>query len=147
MGAIAVCAAASDFIDGPIAYRTRSADSFGRWLDNLADVVFVLTALGCEAAAEAIPAYIPVLIAASFAQYAIDSVVVSGSAIPVKSRLGHWGGVINYTMVILLAWAPPPRWPGMMLHDATPLIALFYVTAMCERALGYRHARAVHGSA
>jgi phosphatidylglycerophosphate synthase len=146
-GAIALAAALSDFVDGRVAQRTGSADGFGRWLDSLADIAFLLTALICQARAGAIPAYIPALVAASFAQYAIDSVVICGSAIPVKSRLGHWGGVINYAVVILLALTPPPRWPGTMIRDLSPLIGMFYLAAMLERALNYRQARAIHGSA
>jgi phosphatidylglycerophosphate synthase len=147
LGSIALGGAISDFVDGRVAQRMRSADGFGRWLDSLADVVFLLTALTCEARAGAIPAYIPALIAASFAQYAIDSVVISGSSIPVKSRLGHWGGVINYALVIILALAPPPRWPGMLLREVSPLIAIFYLAAIFERALSYGPARAINRSA
>ena len=145
LGSIALGGAISDFVDGRVARRMRSADGFGRWLDSLADIVFVLTALTCEARAGAIPAYIPALIAASFAQYAIDSVVISGSSVPVKSRLGHWGGVINFALVVLLAFAPPPRWPGMLLREISPLIAVFYLAAIFERALNYGQARTIHG--
>jgi hypothetical protein len=77
------------------------------------------------------------LIAVSFAQYAIDSVVISDSFTPVKSRLGHWGGVINFALVLLLAFAPPPRWPGMLVREASPLIAIFYLAAIIERVLSY----------
>lgn len=137
LGSIALSAAISDFVDGRVARQMRCADGFGRWLDSLADVVFVLTALTCEARAGAIPVYIPALIAISFAQYAIDSVVISDSSTPVKSRLGHWGGVINFALVLLLAFASPPRWPGILVREASPLIAIFYLAAMVERVLGY----------
>lgn len=147
LGSIALSGAISDFVDGRVAQRMRSADGFGRWLDNVADVVFVLTALACEARAKAIPAYIPALVAASFAQYVIDSIVISGSSVPVKSRLGHWGGVINYALVIVLAFAPPPLRPGMLLRELSPLIAIFYLAAIFERAFSYRLARAINGSA
>jgi phosphatidylglycerophosphate synthase len=130
--------AISDFTDGRVARRMRSAGRFGQWLDSLADIVFVLTALACEAHAGAIPFYIPVLIAASFTQYAIDSLMICGSTAPVKSRLGHWGGVINFALVIMLAFAPPPRWPGMLIRSASPLIAIFYLAAISERTLSYR---------
>jgi phosphatidylglycerophosphate synthase len=138
LGPIALAGAASDFIDGRLARRTGSSGQFGRWLDAIADIVFVLTALSCEARAGAIPAYIPVLIALSFAQYALDSVVILGAATPVASRLGHWGGVINFLLVIALAWAPPPRWPGRVVRRAAPLIGILYLAAIAERALNYR---------
>jgi phosphatidylglycerophosphate synthase len=107
----------------------------GRWLDSIADIVFILTALTCEAAAGAIPFYIPLLIALSFSQYAIDSKLLSGA--PIKSRLGHFGGIINFALVIVLGLAAPPAWPGVMLQAICPLLAIFYIAAICERAVGY----------
>jgi len=136
-GPIALIAAVSDFVDGRVARQAHSSDTFGRWLDNLADVVFVLTALTCEVVAGAIPAYIPALIATSFVQYAVDSVLISHSSAPVKSRLGHWGGVVNFALVLLLAFAPYPRWPGMLVREASPLVAVFYLLAILERARSY----------
>jgi phosphatidylglycerophosphate synthase len=138
LGSIALAGAVSDFVDGHVARWTGFTDGFGRWLDSLADIVFVLTALACEAQAGAIPVYIPTLIAVSFAQYAIDSVVTRGFTIPVKSRLGHLGGVTNFALVIVLGFASPPRWPGMLVREVSPLIAIFYLAAIFERALGYR---------
>jgi hypothetical protein len=67
LGSIALAAAVSDFADGRIARRMGHANGLGRWLDALADIVFILTALSSEALAGAIPIYIPVLIACSFA--------------------------------------------------------------------------------
>jgi phosphatidylglycerophosphate synthase len=137
LGAIALGGAASDFLDGRIARWTRSAGQFGRWLDSVADIAFILAALSCEAYVGVIPLYLPVLIAASFAQYAIDSILIRGSAVPLKSRLGHWAGIFNYIIVSVLACAPPPRLPGVLLRAATPMIALWYLAAICERALAY----------
>lgn len=147
LGPIALAGAASDFADGRLARLTGSPDQFGRWLDAIADIVFVLTALSCEARAGSIPVYIPVLVALSFAQYALDSVVIIGSATPVASRLGHWGGIINFVVVITLACAPTPRLPGRLVRRAAPLIAIFYLAAIIERALNYRPSRARSGSA
>jgi len=141
LGPIALAAAATDFADGRLARRTCSGDPFGRWLDAVADLVFVLTAISCESSAGAIPAYIPALIAISFAQYALDSVVILGSATPVASRLGHWGGIINFVLVITLACAPPPRLPGRFVRRAAPFIGIVYLAAVVERALNYRRWR------
>ena len=137
---VAIVAAGSDFIDGRIARRLGVASGSGRWLDAIADVTFVLAAIFCEAAAGATPFYIPILIALSFSQYAIDSVVFGGRAArPVRSRLGHWGGIINYALVIALAIAPPPALVGAIVRSLAPLIALFYLAAISERAwLFYR---------
>jgi phosphatidylglycerophosphate synthase len=45
LGPIALAGAASDFDDGRLARLTGSHYEFGRWLDAIADIVFVLTAL------------------------------------------------------------------------------------------------------
>src|SRR5260370_10139499 len=137
---VAIIAAGSDFIDGRIARRLGVASGRGRWLDGIADVTFVLAALFCEAVADAIPFYIPILIALSFSQYAIDSVMIGQPATgPIKSRLGHWGGIINYALVITLAIAPPPGFPGAIVQSLAPLIGFFYIAAISARAcLFYR---------
>jgi cardiolipin synthase (CMP-forming) len=145
LGAIALAGAASDFLDGRIARWTDSASQFGRWLDSAADIVFILTALSCETYAGVIPVYLPALVAASFAQYAIDSVLIRASTVPVKSRLGHWAGIFNYIILILLAWAPPPRLPGRLLRSCAPMIGWFYLAAICERALFYPRACGLRG--
>jgi phosphatidylglycerophosphate synthase len=142
--AIALGGAASDLLDGRIARWTLSVSRFGRWLDNVADIVFVLAVLSCEAHARVIPIYLPALVAASFAQYVADSVWIRGSAVPIKSRLGHWAGIFNYVIVIILAWAPPPRLAGALLRDLAPMIAVFYLAAMGERAISYRLACGLH---
>jgi phosphatidylglycerophosphate synthase len=137
LGSIALAAAVSDFADGRIARLMGHDTSVGRWLDALADIAFILTALSCEALAGAIPIYLPVLIACSFLQYAIDSVVISGSSTPVNSRLGHWGGITNFALVLVLAWAPPPLLLARLVRQASPLLAMFYIAAIFERALNY----------
>jgi len=138
LGVVALGGAISDVLDGPIARWTHSAGQFGRWLDNGADIVFILAALCCETYAGVIPAYLPALVAALFVQYAVDSVVIRGSAVPVTSRLGHWAGILNYMVVMTLAWMPPTLLAGTLPRTAAPIIALFYVAAMFERALFYR---------
>jgi phosphatidylglycerophosphate synthase len=139
---VAIVAAGSDFIDGRVARGLGVASGSGRWLDGIADVTFVLAALLSEAAAGVIPFYIPILIAVSFSQYAIDSVLIGQPASgPIKSRLGHWGGIINYALVITLAIAPPPAFPGAIVRNLAPVIAMFYAAAISERAWLYYRAR------
>ncbi len=82
-----------------------------------------------------IPFYIPMLIAISFSQYAIDSMLLAGA--PIKSRLGHFGGIINFALVIILSVAPAPAVPGTALRELCPLLAVFYIAAIGERMIGY----------
>jgi phosphatidylglycerophosphate synthase len=135
---IAAGAALSDFIDGPIARRLGAVSAAGRWLDSVADVTFVLAALFSEAALGALPFYIPVLIALSFTQYVVDSAIFSGAGGPVRSRLGHWGGVVNYALVFGFAFGPLlPAIPSAI-RGLAPMLALFYAAAIIERAISYR---------
>jgi phosphatidylglycerophosphate synthase len=134
-GSIAIAGAITDLLDGPVARRMDIVGGFGRWLDSIADIIFVLTALTCEAWAAAIPFYIPTLIAVSFSQYAIDSMLLNGT--PIKSRLGHFGGIINFALVIVLGLAPPPALPGVIVRALCPLLAIFYVAAIVERIINY----------
>ena len=136
-GPIALAAALSDLVDGPVARQMCRADQFGRWLDNIADIVFVLTALLCEACAGAVPPYILILIAASFAQYAIDSILISGASVPVRSRIGHWGGILNYGLVLFLAFASGSQWSSFLVRDLSPLLAVGYFASIIERAQQY----------
>ena len=135
LGSIAIAGAISDLLDGRVARRTGNAGGIGRWIDSLADIIFVLTALTSEAWMGAIPVYIPMLIALSFAQYAIDSMLLSGA--PIKSRIGHFGGIINFALVILIAIVPAWAKSGIMLHWLFPLLAIFYMAGIGERALSY----------
>jgi len=137
LAAIAAVAAASDFIDGRLARRLAIAGGAGQWLDSVADVTFVLAALGCAAASGALPVYIPALIALAFAQYAADSLILKRAAGPIRSRLGHWGGIINYALVLVLAFAPPDSFPLVAIRAIAPAIALFYLGGIAERAIGY----------
>jgi len=132
---MAVAAAASDFIDGKIARRLGVAWEAGGWLDSVADVTFVLAALGSYAASGELPSLIPILIALSFGQYAADSMWLHRAAAPVRSRLGHWGGIVNYALVLAMALFP---WSREFIRAIAPTIELFYIAAIIERAIGYR---------
>jgi phosphatidylglycerophosphate synthase len=135
---LAVVAAVTDFIDGRVARRLGVAHDAGGWLDSIADVTFVLAALGCYASAHQLPWSIPLLIALSFGQYALDSVWLHRADAPVRSRLGHWGGIVNYTLVLAMAFTEPESTARSYLLQSVPFIELFYVAAIIERALAYR---------
>ncbi len=118
----------------------QTSSQFGRWLDSTADATFILSGLACKAYTGVIPYYVPALVAASFTQYVLDSVLIRGSTIPVKSRLGHWAGIFNYLFLMLLAWTSG-RTTEPLLHHLSPFVALFYLAAMLERAKTYQIAR------
>jgi phosphatidylglycerophosphate synthase len=139
--ALAIVAAVTDFIDGRIARRLGVAHERGGWLDSIADVTFVLAALGCYAAAGQLPWSIPILIAISFAQYAADSMWLHRAGAPVRSRLGHWGGIINYALVLAFSLTKPDSLLRTHLTGVIPVVELFYIAAIIERALTYQRVR------
>lgn len=136
LGAIAVGGAASDYIDGPIARWIGIDDGAGRWLDPVADVVFVLAALGSEAHRRAVPFYIPILIAIAFAQYALDSMLLHRTGGPIRSRIGHWGGIVNYALVLVAGLLGDTG--ARLISAIAPALAAFYVAGIAERAIAYR---------
>jgi phosphatidylglycerophosphate synthase len=137
---LAIAAAVTDYIDGRIARRLRVAYEGGGWLDSVADVTFILAALGSYAASGELPLAVPVLIAISFAQYTIDSLWMHRARAPVRSRLGHWGGIINYGLVLAFALSAGSASLRATIVATLPLIELFYGVAIIERSLGYRRA-------
>ncbi len=137
LAALAILAIGSDIADGWLARRLGVASRTGRWLDPAADITFILAALSCAAAAGAIPIYIPILVALSFTQYALDSIFWYRGSAPIRSRLGHFGGMLNYALVLAIALEPFVPIAHAILAIA-PALAMFYICAMIERASHYR---------
>lgn len=106
-------AVATDFADGPIARRRGQATVLGGYLDHGTDAVFCTVALAALASLGEVPAVLPVLVAAAFAQYALDSRPAVGQ--PLRgSRIGRYNGIAYYVLVgipvirdaIGFAWPP-----------------------------------------
>lgn len=98
--------AASDLLDGWIARRRHQESDFGRVLDHLCDVGFILAALSVFAWQGWAPWWLPAAIAWAFALYALRSWwLTAGTMGPtlIGSRLGHLGGILNYGAVGLVA--------------------------------------------
>ena len=45
--------------------------------------------------------------------------------------------MLNFSLVTILAFAPPPQSPGVLIREASPLLAVFYLAAIAERVLSY----------
>ena len=95
-GVILAAAIVSDLVDGVIARRMGTASATGRLFDHCADVVFVVSGLGAGTLRGAFPWALPVLVAAAFAQYAIDSYVVDRAGALRASRLGRYNGILYF---------------------------------------------------
>jgi phosphatidylglycerophosphate synthase len=106
----------SDIADGRLARRLGHATPLGGLLDHGADAAFVVSTLAALAWRGVLPALLPLLVAAAFAQYALDSHV--GADRPLRaSRLGRWNGIAYYVLAgtavvrdgLGLRW-PPDSW-------------------------------------
>src|SRR5271166_4575241 len=104
---------------------------------QVANVMFLLTAMGCEVIASRLPIYVPLLVAALFAQYVADSALRTGR--PIASRVGHWCGIVNYAIVLLLSTGLASASAAVM--RVSPILAAFYIIAMAERAWLYYEPR------
>ncbi len=104
-------AAASDYVDGPIARRRGAVSLRGAVLDNVADITFVMVGLTSAVALALIPWLVPASIGLSAGSYAAASMRShAADATLARSRLGHWAGVLNYVCLGLVTAAV--AWPG-----------------------------------
>lgn len=136
-------AAASDYVDGPIARRRGGASVRGAVLDNVADITFVMVGLTSAVALGLVPWLVPASIGLSAGSYAAASMRShAADATLARSRLGHWAGVLNYACLGLVTGAV--AWPG---RGWSPLLAVAsVVTAGINlAAVGSRFATASRG--
>jgi CDP-diacylglycerol--glycerol-3-phosphate 3-phosphatidyltransferase len=89
-------AIATDLIDGPLARARGTASGVGRALDHTSDFAFVCAGLFAAAARGAVPWLLPVLVAAAFAQYVVDSYWLHRAGELRMSGLGRWNGVLYF---------------------------------------------------
>ena len=90
---------ASDYYDGPIARALSLSSDWGKMLDNLADITFLLVTLTYLTYSGIVPWWIPCAVGCAFGQYALDSWWLSGRETQltlVSNPIGHWAGVLNY---------------------------------------------------
>ena len=132
-------AIASDLADGPLARARGTASGVGRALDHVADFGFVDAGLFAEATRGALPWPLPVLVAAAFLQYVVDSYWLHRAGELRMSGLGRWNGVLYFVPLggALLAdlgvtaLAEPTRWVAWALCAST-------LVSIADRALSLR---------
>jgi len=129
-----VLAAATDYLDGPIARRGSGPTRHGAVLDNAADIAFVLAGTLTAAALGVVPRAVPLAIGVAFGGYVAAS--VRGAALA-RSRVGHAAGVLNYALVGLVAGAA--ALPGAVWRPVLSLASLVVIgvngAAVVERLL------------
>jgi phosphatidylglycerophosphate synthase len=124
-------AVATDVADGRIARRREEDSPLGGVLDHAVDATFVAAGTAALASQGALPMLLPVLIAAAFVQYAIDSRTSEGRLR--GSRLGRWNGIAYYAALAVplvrdatgLGWPAPALVRSMgWLLVATTLVSM-----------------------
>jgi len=137
-----VLAAASDYLDGPLARRAGGATRHGAILDSVADVAFVLAGTIAGSVLGLVPAAVPLAIALSFSFYALASVNVRwGTA---RTIVGHRAGVANYALTGLVtgAVAFPRVIARPVLEGASLVVIAINLAAVLERLWAVRRGRA-----
>ena len=111
--AIFVLAVLSDLADGYVARRYSESTPLGGVVDHAVDAVFVTAGTGALAAAGALPAPLPPLIAVAFLQYALDSRIGPSRSLR-PSALGRWNGIAYFAAlgVPIVRDAFGWSWPG-----------------------------------
>lgn len=141
--ALFALACASDFADGGLARRLGQASSLGGLLDHATDATLVVCGTAALSARGLAPVALPVLVAAAFLQYAIDSRVAAGRPLR-PNPIGRWNGVAYYVFLgtPLVRDAVGVRWPWdtLVWLVGCTLVATT-VTSMVQRARGVRPSR------
>ena len=134
-------AAISDLADGPLARRSNNASAFGGLLDHATDAVFVALALAALSAQGYVPWILPILIAAAFIQYALDSRALAGNTLR-ASWLGRCNGIAYYvvTGIPLIRNAAELGWPTNKIINALAwvLVASTLLSMVDRGTAGWR---------
>ena len=96
--ALFALAVATDLLDGRIARRFGEVTPLGGLLDHCADAAFVSAGLGALAWQGGVPAPLPLLVAAAFLQYVLDSRALAGRRLR-ASGLGRANGIAYFVLL------------------------------------------------
>ncbi len=142
--ALFVFAVATDLADGPIARRYDAATPLGGLLDHGTDAVFVTVMLSVLSGQGYTPWLLPVLVAAAFTQYALDSNALRGRRLR-ASWLGRCNGIAYFVVVgtPVIRNALALHWPSDALISviAWALVGTT-IMSMAYRLLALKRARA-----
>ncbi len=136
-------AVVTDVADGRLARARGETSNLGGLLDHATDATFVSLGLWALALSGQAPLVLPLLVAAAFLQYMLDSKSLSGRALR-ASLVGRWNGVLYFVPLGIVATRDGLGldWPG----DAFVLVLGWGLVAstaisMADRAWAYLRAR------
>lgn len=138
---------ASDYYDGPVARALGVDSDFGKVLDNLADITFLLVTLTYLVHIGVVPWWIPTTIALAFGQYTVDSWLLAGrktNVVLVSNPIGHWAGILNYIgtgVVALHATLQQQLLPPLLFYGLMSSWLAYLLLAMAMRLRFFLHAR------
>jgi phosphatidylglycerophosphate synthase len=142
--ALFALAVATDLLDGRVARRFGEVSPLGGLLDHAADATLVVAGLGALALRGAVPAALPVLVAAAFFQYVLDSSALAGRRLR-ASGLGRLNGIAYF---VLLGIPVVRDALGLRVPGAAPLRLLAFalvattLLSMGDRAAAWLRLRA-----
>lgn len=141
-------AVASDLLDGRVARRRGEVSSLGGLLDHSSDALFVASGLGALALHGMIPWPLPILVAAAFVQYALDSRALAGRRLR-TSELGRLNGIAYFALlgVPVVRDALGLGWPSPALVSGLGwLLVASTLLSMADRAISWTLSRKVRDS-
>ena len=112
VGVLLTLAIATDLFDGVVARRQGTATAGGQLFDHATDCLFVTAALTGAALSGRVPPALPVLVAAAFGQYVVDSCWLHREKRLRMSAIGRWNGIGYFVPLVILAAAPLEVIPG-----------------------------------
>ena len=129
-------AVVTDMTDGRLARARGETSNLGGLLDHATDASFVSLGLFALAQTGQVPVALPVLVAAAFLQYMLDSKSLSGRALR-ASALGRWNGILYFVPLGIVATRNGLGldWPGdpLVLVVGWALVASTLIS-MADRA-------------
>ena len=144
-------AVVTDLADGPIARARNEVSAIGGVFDHSVDALFVaagLLALALFAELLVVPWVLPLLVLASFSQYALDSRILAGKALR-ASALGRYNGIGYYALlgtavigaVVFPAVGLPLELLATLLAVLGWTLVITTLLSMLDRLVAYRKAR------
>ena len=134
--ALFTIAAATDYIDGPVARRFGQATALGGVFDHATDALFVSITIGMAAHLGWVPVALAPLIAIAFVQYLLDSNALAGQQLR-ASQVGRWNGIAYFVLAGVVVWGHAlPLWPLLALPTYLIVWALVISTlvSIADRA-------------
>lgn len=125
----------SDLLDGPMARRLGQNSALGGLVDHATDAVFVTALLVALSTLGYVPLLLPLLVTASFLQYAADSRSIRGHPLR-ASWLGRNNGIGYFVLAAAVVYrnALDLDWPSLpLLEGMAWLLVVTSVASMLDR--------------